>query len=72
MLVVKDPKHLQADSEDSYQPVQMRRLIWVFAGRTYRFVGNAMPGLYDYTFTLLRIGIALIPHVCKENYLHEQ
>ena len=32
--VAKDPSFLHADSEDSDQTWRMRRLIWVFAGRT--------------------------------------
>ena len=32
--VVKDPRFLHADSEDSDQTGRMPRLIWVFAGRT--------------------------------------
>ena len=36
--VAKDPSFLQADSEDSDQTGRMPRLIWVFAGRTCRFV----------------------------------
>ena len=37
--VAKDPSFLHADSEDSDQSGRMPRLIWVFAGRTYHFVG---------------------------------
>ena len=37
--VAKDPSFLRADSEDSDQTGQMPRLIWVFAGRTFHFVG---------------------------------
>ena len=37
--VAKDPSFLHADSEDSDQTGRMPRLIWVFAGRTYHFVG---------------------------------
>ena len=35
----KDLSFLHADSEDSDQPGQMPRLLWVFAGRTCHFVG---------------------------------
>ena len=37
--VAKDPSFLRADSEDSDQTGRMPRLIWVFAGRTGKFVG---------------------------------
>ena len=37
--VAKDPMFLYADSEDSDQTGRMPRLMWVFAGRTYHFVG---------------------------------
>ena len=37
--VAKDPSFLHVDSEDSDQTGQMPRLIWVFAGQTYHFVG---------------------------------
>ena len=37
--VAKDHNFLQANSEDSDQTGQMPRLIWVFAGHTYHFVG---------------------------------
>ena len=40
--VAKDPSFLHADSEDSDQTGRMPRLIWVFAGRTYYFVGFVM------------------------------
>ena len=40
--VAKDPSFLHVDSEDSDQTGRMPRLIWVFAGRTYRFVGFVM------------------------------
>ena len=40
--VVKDPVLLQADREDSDQTGRMPRLISVFAGRTYHFVGFVM------------------------------
>ena len=33
--VVKDPRLLHADSEDSDQTERIPRLIWVFAGRTF-------------------------------------
>ena len=36
---------LQADSEDSGQPVRMHRLIGAFAGRTCSLVRNAVPRL---------------------------
>ena len=36
--VAKDPNFLQVDSKDSDQTGRMPRLIWVFAGRTCRFV----------------------------------
>ena len=40
--VAKDPSFLHANSEDSDQTGRMPRLIWVFAGRTYHFVGFVM------------------------------
>ena len=40
--VVKDPSFLHADSQDSDQTGRMPRLIWVFAGCTYHFVGFVM------------------------------
>ena len=40
--VAKDLSFLHADSEDSDQTGRMPRLIWVFAGRTCRFVGFVM------------------------------
>ena len=40
--VAKDPSFLHADSEDSDQTGWMPRLIWVFAGRTFHFVGFVM------------------------------
>ena len=40
--VAKDPSFLPADSEDSDLTGWMRRLIWVFAGRTCHFVGFVM------------------------------
>ena len=40
--VAKVPSFLHADSEDSDQTGRMPRLIWVFAGHTYYFVGFVM------------------------------
>ena len=37
--VAKEPNFLPVDSEDSDQTGRMPRLIWVFAGRTFHFVG---------------------------------
>ena len=48
LWVAKDPKHLQADSEDSDQTARMRRLIWVFAARICSPVGNSVPLLKLY------------------------
>ena len=45
--VAEAPMFLQADSEDSDQTGQMRRLIWVFAGRTCHFVGSVMSGSFN-------------------------
>ena len=45
MLIAKDPTRLQADSVDSDQPAQMRRLIGVFAGRTCKFAENTVSRL---------------------------
>ena len=58
--VAKDPSFLHADSEDSDQTGRMPRLIWVFSGRTYHFVGFAMRRLNsDFAHCLHRIGILL-------------
>ena len=43
LLIAKKSKHLHADSDDSDQPVRMRRLIWVFSGRACNLAGNAVP-----------------------------
>ena len=43
--VAKDPSFLHADSEDSDQTGRIPRLIWVFAGRSYHFVGFVMSRL---------------------------
>ena len=40
--VANGPSFHHADSKDSDQNGQMPRLIWVFAGRTYHFVGFVM------------------------------
>ena len=40
--VAKDPSFLHGDSEGSDQTGRMPRLIWVFAGRTFHFVGFVM------------------------------
>ena len=45
LWIAKDPKRLSADSEDSDQPTQMRRLIRVFAGRICDSAGNIVPQL---------------------------
>ena len=45
LWIDKDPKRLQADSEDFDQIVWMRRLIWVFAGRSCNVVENAVSRL---------------------------
>ena len=42
LWVAKDPSFLHADSKDSDQTGRMPRLIWVFAGCTYHFVGFVM------------------------------
>ena len=42
LRIVKDPRFLHADSEDSDQTGWMPRLIWVFAGHTGHFVGFVM------------------------------
>ena len=41
-VVANDPKFLHADSEVSDQTRRIRRLIWVFGGRTCHFFGFAM------------------------------
>ena len=40
--VAKDPSFLHAESEDSNQTWRMLRLIWVFAGCTFHFVGSVL------------------------------
>ena len=45
LWIAKDPKHLQADSEDSDQTARMRSLIWVFAVRTCNLAGNTVARL---------------------------
>ena len=40
--IAKDPSFFHVDSEDSDQTGQMPRLIGVFAGHTYHFVGFVM------------------------------
>ena len=45
-LVAKYPSFLHEDSKDSDQTGQMHRLIWVFAGRTYHFVGFVVRQLF--------------------------
>ena len=40
--VAKDPSFIHADSEDSDQTGRMPSVIWVFAGRTFHFVGFVM------------------------------
>ena len=42
LWVAKDSSFLHADSEDFDQTGRMPRLIWIFAGRTYHFVGFVM------------------------------
>ena len=51
----------KAPSEDSDQPVRMRRLIWVFSGRTAcNLIGNAVPRLIWYTDWLVSGATALL------------
>ena len=38
-------KDIQVTSKGSDQTKRMRRLVWAYAGRTYRIVGNLMPRL---------------------------
>ena len=45
LWVAKDLKRLHTDIEDSDQPARKRRLIWVFAARTWNLVGNAVSRL---------------------------
>ena len=42
ICAAKDPACIHADNEYSDQTARMRRLIWVFGGRTYKFVGKAV------------------------------
>ena len=64
--VAKDPNFLHADSEDSDQTGWIPRLIWVFAGRTYHFVGFVMRWLiFNFFFMDLggqNIKVVLIEH----------
>ena len=39
---------MQASSKGYGHSVRMRRLVWVFAGRTYQIVGNIMLRLEEY------------------------
>ena len=48
LWATKDATRPQADSKDSDQPAQMRRLIWVFAERSCNLVENAVPLLVYY------------------------
>ena len=50
LSVAKDPKRSRADSEDSYQPALVRRLIRVFADRIFNLVRNAVSQLNDFDF----------------------
>ena len=40
--IAKDPRYIHADGEDSDQTGRMLRLIWVFTGRIYHFIGFVM------------------------------
>ena len=57
LCVTKDPKRLQADSEDSDKPSRVRNLNWVFAGRTCNLAGNAVTRLI--LFSIIKINIML-------------
>ena len=48
--VAKDPSFLHADSENSDNTRRMPRLIWVFAGGTFHFVGFVMHRLKCYFY----------------------
>ena len=54
LWVVKDPELSQAGSEDSVQTAPMRRLIWVFTGRTCSLAGNTVPRLILILFFFCR------------------
>ena len=49
-MVAKGSVLLQADSGDSDQTGRMRRLIWVFAGRTVKIHGNRNRGYMEETY----------------------
>ena len=55
--VAKNPSFLHADSQDSDQTGWMPRLIWVFAGRTFHFVGFVMRW-FSYLVKFLYINFA--------------
>ena len=70
--VAKGPSFLHADSEDSDQTGQMPRLIWVFAGSTFHFVGLSCCGsncdpnnlvLYRLTNSRLRSDFLAYPSI---------
>ena len=65
--VAKDPSLLHADSEYSDQAGRMPRLIRVFAGHTYHFVGFVMRRLIWHTKTAPSVSLASTANLSKEN-----
>ena len=51
----KDPWSLQMDRKDSDKPVRMHMMICLFAGRTYKSVGNAVLRLIFVSFLWFHI-----------------
>ena len=58
----KDPKRLQADSEDSERTARMHRDVLVFAWRTCNLVGNAVSRLIS--FLLHRLSGSMLYSSC--------
>ena len=68
--VANDPSFLHADSEDSDQTGRIRRLFWVFAGRTCHFLGFVVRWLKCFIclcvcgFTAFVLSL-FVPHFCS-------
>ena len=59
LWIAKDPKRLQADTEDSDQPARMCTLIWVFARRTCNLEKKMMcPGSFVIGFRYAMLSLA--------------
>ena len=67
LWVAKDPKRLPTDSEDSDQPARMRRLIWVFTGRTSNFVAGSLYLLKRYTIYMDADTVIVIKYLTNPN-----